>query len=84
MLNQFWNFLAAHKPTLILAFGWFIREIPVVYRGLQTNGGVKGFWRVILNGQTPEKQEAVAAAAAVAISPKTETQPPETANKINP
>ncbi len=30
MLHSIFDFLAAHKPTLIVAFGWLMREIPVV------------------------------------------------------
>lgn len=86
MLETFWNFLAAHKPTLILAFGWFIREIPVVWTALKENHGIHGFIQTIWTGQTPEKQAAAAVAKLDAISPPPtnlppNNQPPETPSK---
>lgn len=52
VIEQTYNFLAAHKSTLVIGFGWFIREVPVVWNSLQDNGGVIGLWKRILNGKT--------------------------------
>ena len=58
MLTQFWNFLAAHKPTLIVLFGWFVRELHNAWAFLQANGGLMGLRDIVLHGnvskQTPE------------------------------
>jgi hypothetical protein len=40
MINELWNFLAAHKTTLIVAFGWLVREMHVVQPYAKANGGL--------------------------------------------
>jgi len=57
MLQEFWNFLAAHKPTLILAFGWFIRELHNAWAFLQSNGGLVGLKDVVLHGKPEIKTQ---------------------------
>ena len=77
-MNSIIQFISDHRAYLegvaSLAFGWFVRETPVVYKALATNGGIRGFANVIMDGQTPEKQEAKAVAAIAAISPAANIQ----------
>jgi hypothetical protein len=49
-LETFWAFLAAHKPALIVAFGWFIRELHIAWPFLKENRGLKGMVSILLNG----------------------------------
>jgi hypothetical protein len=82
--NQFWAFLAAHKPTLIVAAAWFVREVPVVWEGLKQNHGLRGLSSIIMTGQTAEKQAAVAVATLNAISPPPTVIPTIVASQTKP
>lgn len=54
-MKTFLDFLTLHKSAIegagTIIFGWLIRETPVVYTALKTNGGIYGFWYVIWHGE---------------------------------
>lgn len=67
MIHDIYNFLAAHKPALIVASGWLMRELTHVpgliaraFSYLSDNGGYDGIKQKILHGKVesqPKKEK---------------------------